>query len=379
MSGGNSSGDKTEKPTPKKIKESRKEGQTPKSQDIGAWVGVLAGAYLLQFTIASGGPRLASLLTRVIDLISDPTDAGALAILRAGAWDLVVISAPLCFALLLVTFLAGAAQGGIHLATKNLKPQWKRMNPIQGFKRIAGPQAGWEATKTVVKTSIAAWVAYRTVSGVSTVLTEGGSMPLSAVLAVVGDVAIRLIRDVAIAGILMGLADYAYQRRRVGKQLKMTKHEVKQEHKMTEGDPQLKGAIRSRQIAMSRNRMMTKIADADVVLVNPTHVAVALKYSPAKGAPRVVAKGSGAIATKIREKAAEHRIPMVSDVPLARALYRSCELDQEIPAELFTAVAQVLAFVLSLKARGAAAGTHRVPAQRGASLPEVARRRRARR
>jgi flagellar biosynthetic protein FlhB len=170
-----------------------------------------------------------------------------------------------------------------------------------------------------------------------------------------------LMRDVALAGLVMGLADYAYQRRRVGKQLRMSRHEVKQEHKQSEGDPLLKGAIRSRQMAMSRNRMMSAVADADVVLVNPTHVAVALRYQPDRGAPRVVAKGAGHVATRIREAADRHRVPMVADVPLARALHAACELDQEIPVELFTAVAHVLAFVLSLRAKGASSGTHRVP------------------
>jgi flagellar biosynthetic protein FlhB len=118
-------------------------------------------------------------------------------------------------------------------------------------------------------------------------------------------------------------------------------------------------------MAMSRNRMMSAVADADVVLVNPTHVAVALRYQPDRGAPRVVAKGAGHVATRIREEADRHRVPMVQDVPLARALHAACDLDQEIPVELFTTVAQVLAFVLALRAKGGAAGTHRVPQQAG--------------
>jgi flagellar biosynthetic protein FlhB len=150
----------------------------------------------------------------------------------------------------------------------------------------------------------------------------------------------------------------------------MTRREVKEEHKQSEGDPQLKGAIRSRQLAMSRNRMMSEVAKADVVLVNPTHVAVALRYDPARGAPRVVAKGAGAVAARIRERAGEHRVPMVEDVPLARALHAQCDLGQEIPGELYEAVARVLAFVMALRRRGSAGGTHRVPVPRG---PRVAR------
>lgn len=357
--------EKTEKPTPKKLREARKEGQVARSQDIGAWAGVLAGCYLLQFTVAAGGPRLRSLFQRVADLIAEPTEAAAVAVFLDGMKAVAILLAPLCLGLAVVTFVASAAQGGVHLATKNFKPQAKRMNPVSGFKRIAGPQAGWEATKTVAKTAIAAVIAYRAVQDVAVLLTSNGAMPLATVLDIAGGVTVRLIRDVALAALVMGFADYAYQRRRVGKQLKMSLHEVKQEHKQSEGDPQLKGAIRSKQLAMSRNRMMSKIASADVVLVNPTHVAVALQYRPDRGAPRVVAKGAGHVATRIREEAAKHRVPMVADVPLARAVHAACDLDQEIPAELFAAVAQVLAFVLSLKARGSAVGTHKVPAVLG--------------
>jgi flagellar biosynthetic protein FlhB len=357
--------DKTEKPTPKRLREARREGRVARSQDIGAWAGVLVGCYLLQFTVKSGGPRLRSLFEKFPALIADPTEAGALTLFLEGARDVAILLAPLCLGLAVATFAASAAQGGVHLATKNLKPQFKRMNPISGFKRIAGPHAGWEAAKTLAKTAIAAFIGYRAVKSTGVLLTSTGSMPLSSVLDIAGGVLFRLIRDISFAGLLMGVADYAYQRRRINKQLRMTLHEVKQEHKQTEGDPHLKGAIRSKQMAMSRNRMMSKVAQADVVLVNPTHVAVALQYVPDRGAPRVVAKGAGHVATRIREEAAKNRVPMVSDVPLARALYKACDLDQEIPGELFAAVAQVLAFVLSLKARGSAAGTHKLPALLG--------------
>jgi flagellar biosynthesis protein FlhB len=160
----------------------------------------------------------------------------------------------------------------------------------------------------------------------------------------------------------MAAADMIVVRRRTNKQLRMSKQEVKDEHKRSEGDPQVKGQIRARQLAMSRNRMMADLPTADVIVVNPTHVAVALRYDPEKGAPRLVAKGAGAIAAKIREAGTEHRIPLVQDVPLARAMYKGCEIGQEIPPQFYAAVAKVLAFVMSLKARGSASGLHRPPA-----------------
>jgi flagellar biosynthetic protein FlhB len=159
-------------------------------------------------------------------------------------------------------------------------------------------------------------------------------------------------------------------RRRIGKQVRMTKEEVKQEYKQSEGDPMVKSAIRSRQLAAARNRMMADVPTADVVLVNPTHVAVALRYEPERGAPRVVARGAGAIAVKIRALATEERVPLVRDIPLARALYRSTKVGQEIPPELFAAVAQVLAFVISRRTQGQWGGEHSTP-RHGAELPSV--------
>jgi flagellar biosynthetic protein FlhB len=176
----------------------------------------------------------------------------------------------------------------------------------------------------------------------------------------------------------MAAADYAMMRRRIGKQLRMSHSEIKQEHKQAEGDPMLKGAIRSRQLAAARNRMIADVGTADVLLVNPTHVAVALRYDPEQGAPRVVARGAGAIAARIRERAAEERVPLVQDVPLARAIYRHCQVGQEIPRELWAAVAQVLAFVLSRRHAGQYGGEHRTP-RRTDELPEVVARARRRR
>jgi flagellar biosynthesis protein FlhB len=269
--------------------------------------------------------------------------------------------APLAAVGVAVAVGAAAAQGGLHPATKALKPQLKRLNPVQGFKRILGPQAWWEALKTLLKTSVLALVLWWVVSDLTPTLVGSGTLPLSATVERIRVGAAALLRAAVLAGLALAVLDMVVVRRRTNKQLRMTKREVKEENKQSEGDPMLKGAIRSRQLAMSRNRMMSEVARADVVLVNPTHVAVALRYDPARGAPRVVAKGAGAVAARIRERAGEHRVPMVEDVPLARALHARCELGQEIPAELYEAVARILAFVMALRRRGSPAGTHRAP------------------
>ncbi|NHC16364.1 EscU/YscU/HrcU family type III secretion system export apparatus switch protein, partial [Motilibacter deserti] len=191
---------------------------------------------------------------------------------------------------------------------------------------------------------------------------RGSAMPLATVLGTVGDTVVNLLRQAAMAGLVLAAADYAVVRHRINKGMRMSKQDIKDEYKQSEGDPHVKAQIRARQMAMSRNRMMADVANADVVLVNPTHIAVALRYDPAKGgAPRVIAKGAGALAAKIRGIADENRIPMVQDVPLARTLYKAVEIGGEVPPDLYNAVARVLAFVLSLKARGSAAGMHRVP------------------
>jgi flagellar biosynthetic protein FlhB len=168
-----------------------------------------------------------------------------------------------------------------------------------------------------------------------------------------------MFRVVAGTGLIIAVADYVVVRVKMMKTLRMSKYEITQEYKQAEGDPHMKAHRKGVAIAMSQNRMMSEVAEADVLLVNPTHVAVALKYDPEKGAPRVVAKGAGEVAAKLREIAQEARVPLVQDIPLARALHGSCELGQEVPAELFTAVARVLAFVMHLGARGVKGGFHR--------------------
>jgi flagellar biosynthetic protein FlhB len=359
MSGGQ---ERSEAPTPKKLREARREGRIGRSADLGAWLGVGAAAALLPSVLERGREACLRLLAAVPEVAAAPEPAAATRVLAQGLGDAATVVAPLAAVGVAVAVGAAAAQGGIHPATKALKPQLKRLNPVQGFKRILGPQAGWEALKTLLKTSVVALVLWWTVGALTPTLVASGSLPLAETIDGIRGGAAALLRAGVAAGLALAVLDLVVVRRRTNKQLRLTKREVKDENKQSEGDPLLKGAIRSRQIAMSRNRMMAEVARADVVLVNPTHVAVALRYEPARGAPRVVAKGAGLVAARIRERATEHRVPMVEDVPLARALHSRCELNQEIPAELYEAVARILAFVMALRRRGSAAGTHRVPA-----------------
>ncbi|GAB2629527.1 flagellar biosynthesis protein FlhB [Paractinoplanes abujensis] len=355
------SGEKTEQPTPQKLKKAKREGQIGKSQDIGAWFGMLAASVMLPRTLETAMKHAEELVTQIPDVIADPQPAQAMALLKEAGMSTVWAVLPLALTMMVVGIAASGAQGGIRVATKLFIPKFNRLNPWPGLKRMLGPQALWEGTKALVKTGVLAGVLYVTTKDVFPALMSAGQLPLAALFGTVTDAALNLIRAASVAGIAMAAADYFVVRRRTNKQLRMTKEEVKQEYKNSEGDPLIKAQIRARQMAMARNRQMADVPTADVVMVNPTHVAVALRYEAQKGAPRVVAKGQGPLATKIRELAGEHRVPMVEDKPLARALYGGVEVGHEIPAEFFGAVARVLAFVMSLKVKGSAAGLHRNP------------------
>ncbi|MGY1808938.1 flagellar biosynthesis protein FlhB [Blastococcus sp. SYSU D00669] len=372
-------GEKTEKPTPKRLKEARKEGQVARTPELGTWAGVAAASVLLPVLVENTFTEVRALFVHVGAVADDPEIEAIGALLGESLEVFLTTILPLALSLLLVGVASSAAQGGIFFATKSIKPSLKKMNPLKGIKRIFGVHGWWEAAKALIKTAVLGAVVYTLSDRVTGLVSASGAMPLSTVVSTFADAAVLLMRSVAVTGLVIAAADYTIARMRTMKQLKMSKYEIEQEHKQSEGDPHVKAHRRSVQMSMSRNRMMSDVRDADVLLVNPTHVAVALKYEPDKGAPRVVAKGADVIAAKLREIAAEARVPMVQDVPLARALHASCEIGQEVPAQLFTAVARVLAFVMHLSARGVRGGFHRpgfeAPDVEG--LPRAGRRRAA--
>jgi flagellar biosynthetic protein FlhB len=363
-----SSGEKTEKATPKRRKESRKEGQVARTQELGGWASMLAVGMAAPAMVKHEINALRDLMITSFTLGDRATTGKALLLLGQAGKHVLITLVVLGSAIMVIGVASALAQGGFYLATKSVKPSLSKLNPIKGFKRVFGPHALWEGAKMMLKTGFVALIVYLAIRAVVPMI--GGLVPMQTVVDSASAEALTLIRNIGLAGLGMAALDYVIQRRRVGKQTRMTKDEVKQEHKQTEGDPLVKSAIRSRQRAAARNRIMADVGLADVVLVNPTHVAVALRYEPEKGAPRVVARGAGAIAAKIRDRATEESVPMVRDVPLARALYTSTKVGQEIPAELFAAVAQVLAFVISRRTRGQRGGQHRSPRAEG-ELPAV--------
>jgi flagellar biosynthetic protein FlhB len=350
--------ERTEKATDKRMREVRSKGQLSRSQDLTAWLAVGLGAAMLPLTLSHGADAGAAQVFAVTSIVADPDPGRALAALFDGLGSLAGTLLPL-LAVVFVAVLAGAAlQGGVH--PKRFSASFQHFNLLQGVKRMFGTQALWGGVKALAKTAVVGIVLWNVVQGLVPLLLTAGGLPVSGLLAAAGDGAASLLRYAVAAGVLLAVADVAVVMRRNRAKTRMTKREVKEETKTSEGDPLVRSQRRSRQLAMSRNRMIAAVAGADVVLVNPTHVAVALKYEPGKSAPRIVAKGAGTIAARIREEAEKERVPMVRDVPLTRALNAACDVGQEIPVECYTAVAAVLAFVMALKARGSSAGVHTI-------------------
>jgi flagellar biosynthetic protein FlhB len=352
------SGERTEQATPKRMQEARREGRIQRSRDMPSWLSMGAAALTLPVVIGNGASAVRNLVLGVKEIIADPTAERAQATFLGAFGTLPGILAPILAAAVVGAIAGSLASGGFSM--KRFKPHFDQFDLVKGAGRLVGRQAMWEGAKALLKTGVvgvAVWVA---IQGAIPLLSASGAMPVSSIVSSASGVIIAILQSAIVAGIVLGAIDVLVVTRRNRQHTMMTKQEIKDESKSTEGDPHIRQQRRSRAIAISRNRMMAAIPAADVVMLNPTHVAVALKYEPGKSAPRVVAKGAGEVAARIREKAAEHRVPMVQDIPLARALYAACEVNQEIPEELYGAVARVLAFVMSLKRRGAALGVHRL-------------------
>ena len=352
---------KTEAPTPRRLKEARERGQVAKSPDLSAWAGMLVAVVLLQIVVTRGASTMRAVLYDMGQAIANPTQAGAMKFAADAAWKSVGVVAPMLIGMMLIGVVAGLGQVGLKPAVKKLKPDFGRLNALKGLKRMFGTSVWWELVKSIVKTAVLVAIAWPAVAHAMASFTQTSNGSLQTLSSISSTTATTMFRNVAIGGLAIGAIDYIVQRRRITRDLRMTRHEVKEELKQHEGNPAVKRAIRGRQLAMSRNRMIGLVSSSDVVVVNPTHYAVALKYEVGRGAPEVVAKGAGEIARRIREEAEAHGVPIVREPVLCRTIYWACELGQLIPADLYEAVAQLLAFVFGLRARGRAHGFHDLP------------------
>lgn len=344
--------EKTEPATPRRLQKAREEGQVARSPELTTFVLLLGGIIGLY--------GLSSLLYEQLGLVmegsflferqqafeTEPMLANVFELAERTLWSLMPL-----FALMVVLALtAPALLGGWIVSGKGMKPQLSKLNPAKGLKRIFSSQALAELGKAIAKTTLVGgvlvWFLLSRRGEYLGLMEQPVQQAVTHALQLAAEAAVLMVLTL----IVVVLIDVPYQLYSHAKKLKMTKEEVKREHKETEGDPHVKARIRSQQQAISRSRMMTKVPEADVIITNPTHYAVALKYDEGRmGAPRVVAKGTDAIAAKIRELGNEHKVPRLEAPLLARALYFNVDIDREIPAALYTAVAEVLAWAFRLK------------------------------
>jgi flagellar biosynthesis protein FlhB len=360
MAAGDSS-DKTEKPTPKRLREAREKGQVAKTQDLATWVSMLATTSLLQLTFHRGATALTEMLHEMAIVIAHPDQAAANRFAASAMWAAAGVIAPILIGMMLIALFANVAQVGFKPTSKKMKPDFSRLNPFRGIKRMVGMQTWWELGKALAKTALLVAVAWPAVLHAMHTLTGGTVSDAFEIAGLVAETALTIVRNVAVVGLAIAGADYAYQKRRVMKELRMTRQELREELKQQEGNPDVKRSIRTRALAISRNQMIRAVSAADVVVVNPTHYAVALKYDAAKGAPEVLAKGAGTVAATIRARAEKHGVPIVREPLLTRTIYKACEVGELIPPDLYEAVALLLAFVFGLRAKGRAHGYHDLP------------------
>jgi flagellar biosynthetic protein FlhB len=345
--------EKTESATGRRLEQAREEGDVPRSRELATCTILLAAGMGLWFSGGGMVKQLNHLLTSGMSLDrAQVYDFNLLwQRLEKDLIDVVLAFAPLAGLLVIVALASPLLIGGWLFSGKALQPNFARMNPLNGLGNLISKNALVELIKAVAKAGLVGVVAWMVISrqiepmlGLAVEPVKNGSAHM---------VSLLLTGFISIVSslVVIALIDAPYQLWHYAEKLKMTKEEVKQEHKEAEGNPQIKAKIRQLQREMARRRMMTEIPKADVVVTNPTHFAVALKYADGKmRAPVVIAKGADDVAAKIREIAAENKVPMLEAPPLARALYKHTELGDEIPTALYTAVAEVLAYVFQLRA-----------------------------
>lgn len=346
------SGEKTEQATPKKKADARKKGQVAKSQE-------LPGAFILFFSflafIMFGGfmkDHLFKLFYGILNewLLTELTLNNVMALFSKVMLEMLLILSPIFLIVLVIAVLGNYMQIGFLMTGESLMPKFSKLNPIEGAKKIFSMRTLVDFIKTLLKLLIIGFIVYSSLWGEKDDLLNMASLPLNSMLKYVSGITVMLGMKIGAALVVLSVFDYMYQRYDYEKNLRMSKQDIKDEYKKSEGDPLIKGKIKEKQRRMALQRMMQDVPKADVVITNPTHYAVAIQYEAGKmEAPRVLAKGTDFVALKIREVAKQNGIVTMENRPLARALYDQVEIGQFIPAELFQAVAEVLAYVYRLK------------------------------
>lgn len=345
---------KTEKATPKKRSDARKKGQVAKSIEVNtAFLFLFAfsslkllGTYMkysLQDMFFYSFSRISS-----ADEVFEPYYMSKY--LTYVLLAIIKIAGPVLIIIMVAGVVSSFIQVGWEPTLEPMTPKFSKLNPIEGFKRMFSTRSLVELVKAVFKVFVLGFVIYSNIKNEIPTFFMLIDMSLQQILGYVGNLIVSIGLKIALIFSFMALADFIYQRYKHEDSIKMTKQEVKDEHKQSEGDPQIKGKIKQKMREMSMRRMMQSVPEADVIITNPTHYAIAVAYNPEKGlAPIVTAKGAGYIAKKIKDKAKEYEIQIVENKPLAQTLYAVVEIGDEIPPELYQAVAEILAFIYSLK------------------------------
>ena len=352
-------GEKTEQATPKKLKDARKEGQVAKSKELGLCVGILSLFVLLKVWVGTLGSQFLSTFSLVYNRIPEFTKlvAGDVSIwdhaylLREVMIKLLLYALPFFAVAMILGMVVEIAQVRWEPTTKPLEPKLSKLDPLKGFKRIISLNSLVEFLKSLFKILIISLVVY------STLRNQWGSlfllldMPIEQAIALIGDTTINLGLKISLVYAVLAFADFLYQKWKFNKDMMMTKQEIKDEFKQSEGDPKIKGKIRQRMMQASQRRMMQDLPKADVVITNPTHFAVAIKYDDSLYDAPYVVKGCDHLAAKIKEVAKENHVEIVENKPLARMLYHNVELGGVIPPELYKAVADILVMVYKMQGK----------------------------
>lgn len=344
--------DKTEDPTPKKLREAREKGQVVQSREVNTFVMMSASALLF---IWAGAWIAEHIVEMMIRFLAEPerfnTDGQALAdTMLYTSGEVFRYLGVFLIVLFIAALLSGLAQVGPMYSTESLTPSLDKINPLKGFGRIFGAKAGIEFIKAFAKMALIS--AITTVVMIPIFAQAPGmvGLPITDMMVALQHETKQLFIAVLSFLFVLAVLDYAVQYFQFMKQMRMSLQEIKDEYKQTEGDPHIKAKLRDLRMQRARKRMMAAVPKADVIVTNPTHFAVAMEYKQEKGtAPKVVAKGADRIAFKIRELGKEHDVPIVENPPLARALYDAVDLDEEIPEQHYKAVAEIISYVFSLK------------------------------
>ncbi|MCR5143988.1 MAG: flagellar biosynthesis protein FlhB [Lachnospiraceae bacterium] len=347
-------GEKTEPATAKKLKDAREEGKVAKSQELNSAATLIAMFLSLKIFVSFLGEKFISIFHWMYGMIPDivATSRDGLTvhtisiIIKDTLLQMLVAMAPFLIIGFVVALLISIIQVGWQVSTKPMKPDFKKFNPINGFKRIISKESIFNLIKSVLKIVLIFYVAFSNIRDQANNLFILYDISLNQGIALMGDIIIDTGLKISIVYLVIGIIDYVYQKHKFNEEMKMTKQEIKDEYKNTEGDPQIKGQQRQRMREASQRRMMQDVPKADVVITNPTHIAVAIRYdAETETAPVLLAKGEDFLAQKIKEKAKESNVEIVENKKLARMIYGTVDVGQEIPPELYQAVAEVLAVI----------------------------------